>query len=165
MIDQNETLKHIAIMKQLIGETIYSISNSQYYFNGEIDHEDIGDLEIQTDSGVKVCLTLLGDGESVGAYVGSLNIPASFEVADGETASWRKLSILNSYDICGNRIVAVQSMCERSTKLESSYRAGWRVYVSGGDYFVFYNCDDNSRLFYNEEPSLIQGFVTTWNSI
>jgi hypothetical protein len=70
--------EYIDIVKSLIGEEIYSISNSQYFFNDEMDDEDIGDIEIVTDSGLKVCFKLLSDGESVGAYKGDLNIPSSF---------------------------------------------------------------------------------------
>lgn len=93
MITPKEFSRYSQIVKRLIGESVSIISHCQYFFNEVRENEDLEDVEIQTDSGLKVCLKLMGDGESVGAYSGELIVPSSFEIGDGERASWQKLSL------------------------------------------------------------------------
>ena len=166
MIDSEEHSKYKYIVRDLIGEEICSISNSQYFFNGEMDDEDIGDVEIETYSGIKVCLKLLGDGESVGVYKGDLKVPSSFEVADGEQASWKKLPIEQRFKVIGSKIVAIDAMYDRHIKFDSEVLAGWRIQLSNGNYIVFYNCGDNAKVLFNELPDdAIEGIVTTWQPV
>ena len=166
MISREESSKYVDLVKSLIGESVASISNSQYFFNGEKDDEGLGDLEILASSGLKVCLNLLSDGESVGAYAGDLQVPKSFEVAEGEQASWEKLALKQGVEVTGSKIVAIDAMYDFHTKFNSRVLAGWRVRLSSGDYFVFYNCGDNARFLFNELPNdSISDIETTWEPI
>jgi len=161
-----ESSKYLGIVQKLIGETISSLSNSQYFFNGEKDDEDLGELEIIVSSGSRICFKLLGDGESVGAYEGSLKVPSSFEVCAGEQASWEKQEIKQSSEIVGTKIIAINAMYDSYSKINSKVLAGWQVKLSNGDYFVFYNCGDNARLLLNELPNdAIPDIKTTWESV
>lgn len=166
MISIEKYSKYLEIVKSLIGESLYSLSNSQYFFNGEKDDEDLGDLEILVSSGLKVCFKLLSDGESVGSYEGDLQVQKSFEVAEGEQASWEKLALKQGAEFIGSKIVAIDAMYDCYHKFNSQVLAGWRVKLSSGDYFVFYNCGDNARLLFNELPNdAISDIETTWKLI
>ena len=166
MTSIEESSKYIDIVKGLIGELLSSLSNSQYFFNGEKDDEDLGDLEILVSSGLKVCFKLLSDGESVGAYNGDLKVPTSFEVAKGEQASWEKIALLQGAEIVGTKIVGIDAMYDYYPKFNSKYLSGWRVKLSSGDFFVFYNCGDNARFLLNELPNdAISDIETTWEAI
>ena len=166
MISTKETSKYLDIVKSLIGESLSSLSNSQYFFNGEKDDEDLGDLEILVSSGLKVCFKLQSDGESVGAYEGDLQVPKSFEVAEGEQASWEKLALTQGAELTGSKIIAIDAMYDFYHKFNSKVLAGWRVKLSSGDYFVFYNCGDNARFLFNELPNdVISDIETIWKPI
>ena len=164
MIDQNN--KYTSILRDLIGEVISSISNSQFFFNGARDDEDIGDVEIITESGLKICLKLLADGESVGVYKGDLMLPSSFEVTEGELSSWKKLPIEQKFKIPGSKIVAIDAMRDRYLQFDTEVIAGWRIKLSNNNYIVFYNCGDNARVLFNELPDdAPEGIITIWQPV
>ena len=147
-----ETSNHIEIVKSLVGESISSLSNCQYHFNGKVQYEDFGDLEILTTSGLEICFKLLTDGESVGAYKRKLNIPSSFEVAKGETASWDRLLVKQSSAISGEKIVSIYALYDYWPKQNPKTLAGWRVNISNGEFFVFFNNGDNAIFLFNKLP-------------
>ncbi|GAA6133293.1 hypothetical protein NBRC116188_00820 [Oceaniserpentilla sp. 4NH20-0058] len=166
MTEREEDKQYNDIVKSLIGEEICSLSNSQYFFNDEKVDEDLGEIEIETVSGLKVCFKLLSDGESVGAYSGDLYVPSSFEVNDGEQASWKKIPIEQEFNVTGSKIVAIDTMYDKYLKFNSEVLAGWRVKLANQNYFVFYNCGDNAKILFNELPDdAIEGIVTTWQPI
>ena len=166
MTSVEESSKYVDIAKSLIGEAVYSLSNSQYFFNDEKDDEDFGDIEILTSSKLKVCFKLLNDGESVGAYEGDLQVPSSFEFREGEQASWKRLSLKQANGVVGNTIIAIEAMYDRHLKFKSKVLAGWKVKLSNGNYFVFYNCGDNARFLFNELPNdASKDIETIWQQI
>ena len=153
MIRPKEFSRYSQIVKRLIGESVSIISHCQYFFNEERDNEDSGDVEIQTDSGLKICLKLLGDGESVGAYSGELIVPLSFEIGDGQRASWQKHPLNNMINFAGKKIVGIDAICNGYQNPDSMLLAGWQVKFDSGEYFVYYNCDDSARILFNEQPN------------
>ena len=166
MISTEESLKYIDLIKRLIGARVCSLSNSQYYFNGVKDEDELGDLEIIANSGLKVCFTTLSDGESVGVYEGELEVPEPFEVVDGEYASWQKMVLKQATEIIDTKIIGIDAMYDFYSKLDLKILAGWRVNLSTGDYFVFYNCGDSAHFLFNELPDGDKsGISTTWKSI
>jgi len=57
-------------------------------------------------------------------------------------------------------------MYDSYSKLNSKVLAGWRVHLSSGDYFVFYNCGDNACFLFNKLPNdTISNIETTWKPI
>ena len=157
-----EYAKYLTIPKRLVGEAIISISHSQYFYNGEKDQEDFGDVEIHTTNDRKSCFKILGDGESVGAYEGDLNVPESFEVVQGEQASWKKLKIEYNDKVVGTQIVAIDAMYDTYPGHDFAVLAGWRIRLFSGDYFVFYNCGDNARFLFNTLPEDGGEIKTQW---
>ena len=161
-----EYSKCFDIVKNLMDEYVSSISNCQYYFNDEFDDEDFGDIEILTASGLKICFGLSGDGESVIAYRDHLRVPSPFELECGGRAFWVQKEINESKQITGASVVDVDALFDYYDELKSKVLAGWRVKLSNGDYFVFYNCGDNSRFLFNEMPcAFLEGIETVCESV
>ena len=113
-----------------------------------------------------MCLTLQGDGESVGAYAGELLVPKSFEVTEDEEAHWEKLELKEGAEAKGYKIVAIEAMYDFYRSSKSRVLSGLRFRLSSRDYFVFYNFGDNARLLFNELPNdSILGVETTLEPI
>jgi len=157
---------YIEVTRKLIGEDISEISNSQYFFNNVRDDKDLGDIEIKTKSGLKICFKLVDDGESVGSYTGDLNIPPSFEVTKGEFCSWKKLPLNNSLEIIDCRVTSIEGMYDSHEKSKSETLSGWKVNLSNDNYFIFYNCGDEAKLTLNSIPNDAANYMTTtWKKI
>ena len=154
------------ILRQLIGRKINSIYNAQYFYDGKIRPEDLGDLEIKTNSSITVCFTLKSDGESVGAYMGNLSIPTSFEVGDGQIASWERRAVDRKELFQNARITEIHKETLVYLSLEHQIISGLKITLSNGNYFVYFNNGDESAICFNEIPAFTEeGATRLWNPV
>ena len=142
---------HILTLQKHIGKAVLALRNVLYLFNGEVDAEDFGDFEIETESGV--ChLTLLGDGQSVAAIEGPAKVSDTIIDSQNQTATWRKTDIVQGLNhFLNQRIVKIEEVIERGKSDHTDSVIGYRLSFAIG-YLVYMNWGDDAKLMINNHP-------------
>ena len=156
--------RDIANALSLTGKRLAGLSNAQYYFCGERDWADAGDIEWTCIEAPSVSMYLLSNGESVGADLLPLSVPASFEIEAGSMCTWEKedlLVILSAVHLRGKRMTKVDRLVNTWPRT-GRYLAGFRVTLETGDFIVFYNRGDEAAVLINKLPDTVEGVQSDW---
>ncbi|MCE6978187.1 hypothetical protein EI534_12465 [Pseudomonas frederiksbergensis] len=147
----------------LIGQRLSVLLHDQYYFNDEKCLEDIGSLMWRCGEHHTVSMYLLTDGESVGADLSDLVLPAPFKLDAASACLWRRenlLSGLSALSLEGKIITEVQGVVDKGRDQEARLVA-FKITFETGDYLIYLNRGDNAVVLINEAPEYVAGIETS----
>lgn len=138
--------------RRLKGKHLRALMHDQYYFMNEKSLEDTGSLEWRCSEQPTVTMYLLSDGESVGADLFPLEMPASFELEPGVNCSWQMenlLEDLSATHLEGRLITEVEGLFDTAQDTAGCL-TGFKVTFETGDYLIFFNQGDESAVLINQ---------------
>jgi hypothetical protein len=148
--------KNIEAFRQNVGKSIVAIFNSCYYFNELPYGDDSGSVEIQFTDDSSLTLSLASDGESVCARCEKLSLLESFDLDENSHCEWKLIELTSSVDYArfSNTVfVAAEAIIDALKQLPTEeFVSGWLLRFGTGDFIVYYNCGDESRLLLNQYP-------------
>ncbi|MCE4056897.1 hypothetical protein [Pseudomonas sp. Au-Pse12] len=151
-----------------LGKRLRALTHLQYFYNGQADTDDCGNLQWDCEDGSQVGMFLLSDGESVGADRCAMPVPSGFDLAPDARCEWQARDLLLNLDASHLRdatIVRLQGLIDTWPTLGATTLSGFRICFDSGDFLVYYNRGDEAVALLNRLPPDKDDIVSHWQDV
>ena len=156
--------------RSYIGRCVEEIACRRCFLNGKRNKEEDGDLELCFRDTSRLAIAITGDAESITLRQGPLDIPASFDVADGFLMTWKREILTKQLawrQIAGSILTCIETIIDVNDSTHYTATVGCRVTFSTGNKLIFYNAGDNARFALDNEQDIepLEGVTTLFNPL
>lgn len=149
---RNQHGSHIAVLRAIFGKRLAELSRTQCFFNGALVLADDGDVELRFHDGSVITLSLLSDGQSVGASTEAVRVTQSFSLDNEGACLWQKLALSDVEPwraLVGAKVTRISAFVDNYGSGQVAVLSGWLIAFGKFGYLCYGNIGDDSKLLYN----------------